>query len=378
MLNGLASDFKNAEHNVTVMLDYRVEKFNPRLNVENRIIVHSKPNQMLIDALKGVEATYVVAPESNCILQTIVKSIEDTGLLSLNCQSEAIARAANKATLLEHVKSLGLNVAETLFFNKIDLAEIKQNVNDKLGFPAVVKPANGAGCGCLSIVRNAQQLPAAIKKIEQEFPTTPILVQKLVEGISASVSIISTGIEAVPVSLNRQNVTLASPYSISCYNGGEVPLDNSLKEEAFAVAKRVVESFKGLKGYIGVDIVITEDKVVVIEVNPRLTTSYVGLRNVLNFNLAQAILESLLKKELPSKVSSRGYSYFSKVPIAQSSPDICEKTYQIPQIISPPFSISDNDLIYALVESHGNTSKEAKARFDEAKIRLRQLSLGGK
>ncbi len=377
MLKGLTSDFKNAGHNVTAMLDYRVEKFNPRLNIDNRVIVFSKSDQMLADALRGIEAIYVVAPESNGILQTIVKSIEDTELISLNCQSKAIERTAHKPTLLKHVKSLGLNVAETLLVKKTNLAKIKQDISDKLGFPVVVKPVNGAGCSCLSIVRNAKQIPAAIKKIEQESPDTPILVQKLIEGISASVSVISTGIEAVPVSLNRQNVTLASPYSISCYHGGALPLDNPIKEEAFAVAKRVVESFKGLKGYIGVDIVIAKDKVVVIEVNPRLTTSYVGLRNVLNFNLAQAILESLLKKELPQKVKSKGYSYFSKIPIPQSSPTICEKTYHIPQIISPPFPIPDNDTIYTLVESHGNTSKEAKTGFNEAKIRLQQLSLGG-
>jgi predicted ATP-grasp superfamily ATP-dependent carboligase len=50
----------------------------------------------------------------------------------------------------------------------------------------------------------------------------------------------------------------------------------------------------GLSGYFGVDLVLGEsadgsqDRV--IEINPRLTTSYLGLRRLARFNLAQALL----------------------------------------------------------------------------------------
>ena len=40
----------------------------------------------------------------------------------------------------------------------------------------------------------------------------------------------------------------------------------------------MVESFSGLRGYVGVDVVLGQDKLYVVDVNPRLTTSYVGLR----------------------------------------------------------------------------------------------------
>jgi len=55
-----------------------------------------------------------------------------------------------------------------------------------------------------------------------------------------------------------------------------------------------MEAVPGLRGYVGVDLVLgpnddgNEDWV--IEINPRLTTSYIGLRVVAKANLAEAML----------------------------------------------------------------------------------------
>ena len=87
----------------------------------------------------------------------------------------------------------------------------------------------------------------------------------------------------------------------SSYEGGVVPFDHPLKQEAFAVAEKVVESISGLRGYVGVDLVLTQDKPFVVDVNPRLTTSYVGLRKVAGFNVAEALVNAVLNGKLPDK-----------------------------------------------------------------------------
>ncbi len=53
-----------------------------------------------------------------------------------------------------------------------------------------------------------------------------------------------------------------------------------INKNVFSIAERVVEAFPGLKGYIGIDFVLTEHKAFIVDVNPRLTTSYVGLREI--------------------------------------------------------------------------------------------------
>jgi predicted ATP-grasp superfamily ATP-dependent carboligase len=66
-----------------------------------------------------------------------------------------------------------------------------------------------------------------------------------------------------------------------------------MAERAAALAEAAVATLPPAIGYVGVDVVLGRDpsgaEDVVIEVNPRLTTSYVGLRAAAKSNLAQAM-----------------------------------------------------------------------------------------
>jgi predicted ATP-grasp superfamily ATP-dependent carboligase len=218
----------------------------------------------------------------------------------------------------------------------------------------------------------------AVDKIKQESASKHFLVQELVSGAAASVSLLSTGSDAVPVSLNRQDVTIETPEACSSYSGGMVPFDNPLKTEAFEVAKKLVKSIQGLRGYVGVDFVLTGEAAVAIEVNPRLTTSYVGLRSVVNFNPAQAIVDAVLKRELPAQIQSCGCTIFSKVETSKPTMGTLQKTYGIDCVVSPPFPVAYDGAASALIASHGATLNEASARFREAKKRVLNTISRGK
>ena len=87
------------------------------------------------------------------------------------------------------------------------------------------------------------------------------------------------------------------------YQGGRLPLPRDLNERAQRLAGRAVAAVEGLCGYVGVDLVLgaaadgSGDRV--IEINPRLTTSYVGLRALARFNLAEALLAAASGAALP-------------------------------------------------------------------------------
>ena len=210
----------------------------------------------------------------------------------------------------------------------------------------------------------------AVDKIKRESSNKHFIAQELIHGVPVSVSLISTESEVVPISLNKQNVSLATPDSASNYLGGLVPFKNPLKREAFAMAKKIVKSLRGVRGYVGVDLVLTKKEPVVIEVNPRLTTSYIGMRKTVNFNLAQAIINAVLKGELPVKNLSSGYSFFSKVVTPEPNAEALQKTYEMDELVSPPFPLSGNGTACALLLSHRATLKEAMSGFHEAKKHL--------
>ena len=67
-----------------------------------------------------------------------------------------------------------------------------------------------------------------------------------------------------------------------------------LAERATRLARAAIDTLPAPLGYLGVDLVLGDDPTgredVVIEINPRLTTSYVGLRAACRDNLAAAML----------------------------------------------------------------------------------------
>jgi predicted ATP-grasp superfamily ATP-dependent carboligase len=56
------------------------------------------------------------------------------------------------------------------------------------------------------------------------------------------------------------------------------------------LARRIAQALPGLWGYVGVDYLETASGPVVLEINPRPTTSCCGLRPALGLNLASLVL----------------------------------------------------------------------------------------
>jgi predicted ATP-grasp superfamily ATP-dependent carboligase len=373
MLRTLISDFKAAGHYVTTTVDSRLARLNPPLDADCIVpVFSSREVQAAIRKVSAsADAAYVIAPETEGVLQSLVESVEQTGVASLNCPASTIGKVVDKTVLQASLKKLRVPTPETLTFSVADgVEEIKRAVHGRLNFPLIFKPSNDVGCCGLSVLKNENQVAGAVGKIKRESASKRFLAQELIKGAAASVSLISTGSEALSISLNRQDVTIGAPDKISSYNGGLVPFDHPLRRRAFAVAEKIVKSFRNLRGYVGVDLVLTEEEAVAIEVNPRLTTSYIRLRRVVNFNPAEAIVNAVLKRRLPTNIQSCGYAFFSKVETPLPTIDALQKTYDINEVVSPPFPVLENGAACALVSSHGATLKAATAGFREAKKRV--------
>jgi predicted ATP-grasp superfamily ATP-dependent carboligase len=379
MLRTLVADAKAAGHNVTTVLDNRILQLKPLLETDHVLTVHAPEDTVntLQEAAAKADATLVIAPETNGTLQNLVERIERSSTLSLNCSANAIEQVSDKTRLQQHAKKIGLSTPETIVFHvKDDAEDIAQIVTERISFPAVLKPTDTVGCEALSIANNEKQAKVAAAKIAK-YTSTRFMAQKLIQGTPASVTLISNGTETQPITLNKQNVSLKTPSQTSSYNGGTTPLNHKLENAAFKTAKKLVESVKGLKGYIGVDLVLTENEPVIIEVNPRLTTSYVGIRRVVKANLAQAIMDATVKHRLPPKQENNGYAHFEKVKTTNSTGNTLQQTFSLPELVSPPFATANGSNTYALLCTQGSTAQQAKRNFNKAKKQLRNIVLSG-
>jgi len=364
MLRSLLSDLKESGHDTTTLVDTRLAKFNPPLEAEKIIPVDCPGNweKSFKKALKLSDAAYFIAPESDQMLQRLIEEAQDLGKVTLNCQVAAINTAANKNTTYETLKKARVPLPETLTFSFGEaLQQVRQKLR-KLGYPLVFKPSTSVSCKGISVVSNENEMKMAINKMKAESSTECFLVQKLFSGIAASVSLISTGMEATPITLNEQLLTLepASSHLGSWYYGGVVPLHHPMEKAAFEIAKKAVEAIRGLVGYIGVDMVLTCRGPIVMEINPRLTTSYVGLTKVVDFNVAQAILTAVIEHRIPRKVQVSDCIFFSKVKVKSPTCEALFKTYASGEVVSPPFPIGDNGGTYALLASKADNREKAE------------------
>ena len=56
------------------------------------------------------------------------------------------------------------------------------------------------------------------------------------------------------------------------------------------LASQIAQVFPNLFGYVGIDLIENQDACFILEINPRLTTSFVGIEKALGINVAELVL----------------------------------------------------------------------------------------
>ena len=93
------------------------------------------------------------------------------------------------------------------------------------------------------------------------------------------------------------------------YKGGVVPYHSKRNDEIIDIAKKTARVL-GCRGYAGIDIVVA-DRPYVIDVNPRPTSSIIGISKVMTDQIADLILRSRFGV-LPEHVEIKGSFTFFK------------------------------------------------------------------
>jgi tyramine---L-glutamate ligase len=373
ILRSFTADLRAAGYKTTVLIDERLFKQNPPLETDCIIPVRypDEPKRIIADIANTNDAIYVVAPETDQILQEMVEFCEGIGKITLNCKSTAIENATDKASLYEMLENQGFCIPQTLIRNvDCTVEELSQAIDMELSYPVLFKPVDGTSCNGISIVKNKNNVGPALSKIKNASKNKCFIIQQYVKGDSASASVLSNGKKARTISLNHQLINIAEPDCESKYTGGYIPFKHILKGDAEVLAEKVVESISGLRGYVGVDLVLTNNEVFVVDVNPRLTTSYVGLHRVAGFNVAVAIVDAVVNSKLPVFAENQGFACFSKVETNVPSTIAFQQASKMDFVVTPPFSLVNNDKSIALVSVVGNNLDQACLRLEEAKKNL--------
>ena len=187
------------------------------------------------------------------------------------------------------------------------------------------------------------------------------------------------------ISINSQNIILKRFDEESEYLGGITPAKDHLiiKEK---LHKYIKNMDLDIDGYFGIDLIRSnQNKLYFIEINPRLTTSYLGVRNVLEINPAEMIYASKISKTGYNDIKISNHSIFGRLDLhyrGEASKNYINETIipkildKIPEIMTPPISLTetiskDKNIFSCLISTKTKTLDDSKKRLDDISDILR-------
>ena len=246
-----------------------------------------------------VDACWVIAPETDGVLQHMQQLVQAAGKVWIGCGAEAIAQTSAKSVMAEVCQQAGITVLPHVFLMQADAVATLSWYDQATTSGWVVKPDDGAGCEFTFYIKKISEVFDFKLKISNENPKllNKLLLQPFVPGLALSMSVLSTQAQVHVIAGHQQKVNIQQ----GCFH-----FDGAGVNEAAAylpamqtLAEQIHRAIPGLLGYWGADMILTPDKhLVLVEINPRLTTPYIALSQLLTENPAAMILDAILENKL--------------------------------------------------------------------------------
>ena len=250
--------------------------------------MHDDVWQVWQAAIKNADAVWLIAPETDGLLQKLTALAVKCDKKIIGCGLKSIEIASSKLATYQALQQAGIKTIPTF-----TLENWQKDLGENRG-KWLTKPDDGAGCEETFFFANAADLiglGGIWNKARRH------IIQPFITGKSASICCVMHGGKAQVLSCNAQIIEIKN--NQLSYHGSIV---NGMREHWAAfemVANKIAQAMPDLAAYVGIDVIVENGEVSVVEINPRLTTSYVGLAEATGVNPAELILNTLMQENYP-------------------------------------------------------------------------------
>ena len=250
------------ELDVLVMLDWRLVASIQFASAKvHTIQAEDDCYQQFIQLVADCDAVWPIAPESDGVLQQWCQVVVDSGKLLLISPPSAVALAGNKYLTYQRLLKHNITVVPTQLY--IDATAYEEG-------EWMVKAIDGVGGA------DSYLITKAIDWQKAPNPSGRYIIQPHLLGEKLSLSCLFKNGRAWLVSVNCQQFAIKNQrYQLTSIIVNYFT-DNSgcFQHLVDNIAKAIPE----LWGYVGIDLIVTEQQIWVLEINPRLTTSFTGIK----------------------------------------------------------------------------------------------------
>ena len=220
--------------------------------------------------IKTNDKVLILTPEENNMMYDITKFLEYENIETLNCSSEFIYNSTNKINLN---KILNKNSNKYLVRTFKNYKKIPENRS------IVAKVNDGLGAQNLFIFKNRSELEKNIDKI-----TDKHIFQDFISGNVVSLNILAKESKLIILSINEQIYSYSSKYEIYLDKIIIGKYNHMIKNFEIFV-NSIMSNLDGCSGFLGIDAILDKNNnIIFLEINPRLTTSYIGLQKSIGRN----------------------------------------------------------------------------------------------
>jgi len=236
--------------------------------------------QILTQLITQADLVWPIAPETDNILFKLARQIEALQKTALLSSPETVAICADKLATYRSLIARAIPVVETLALVGWTEPPFPQSV---------IKPIDGVGCEDNRIIPTAEDFKSVIESLDQ---SKRFLIQPLLTGQAVSLSCLFKQGKAWLISCNQQQMLIQNNrFSLAACL---VNVANQNQVFYQGLIQQIAQALPGLWGYIGIDLIETPDQgPLILEINPRLTTSYVGIKQASGINVAEQVIKLL-------------------------------------------------------------------------------------
>ncbi|GMT42659.1 MAG: hypothetical protein IEMM0002_1070 [bacterium] len=224
--------------------------------------------------ISNADAVWIIAPECGGTLLDLSTMVLAQGKTLIGCRPEAVEVCGSK-----------MKTAELLCGNnnngkiKMPETELLYSAGSRKKFPCVVKPVDGAGCEEVYYVENREELKR-LDTLNENF-----IVQPYVHGESLSAGILTAGSGSTLLGVCRHEIFHRGSKMRLKKISGLIKYDRN--DEIKKMIDEITRIIPGLRGFWGLDFIHRDSAPpVLVEINPRLTTSYPVYSRSCGFNIA--------------------------------------------------------------------------------------------